>query len=199
MANDFVDKNGSPELLKSWALVCACAWINPTEVLKPLRKDPKTTIDQMAEGQLGAPENVQIAAQKIQATAINPTVEYSGYLPIPGPEGDGLQNLQKEEITKLIGRGIMGIMNFNLTASVWSEIFYDTWHNRDNLIAIRKDPHAGLRKVLSADQFNELRDSLYGILPIPDLPTSLEGLDLDPLADLYEQWDYPMGIFPTYS
>ncbi len=160
-----------------WARICAFAWKNP-EVLNELRKDPKTTIQEIAKGENGkykADSTTARQADMIRSqTETDATEPYEGYLPIPYAVG-GLEKLSPEELKALLENGLTGVFRFDDRSDLWAEALHQAWNNPELLIKIRKDPLGNL------PQADELKDSQYGIFPMPDLPEDLKTLSIEQL------------------
>ncbi|MFB2836528.1 hypothetical protein [Floridanema evergladense] len=168
-----------------WSLILALAW-KELDILKDLRKNPKETIIQIAEGKDGkygrvVDDRTEDAAKAIKKQAeADPEDDYTGYLPIPQPRG--LNKLNVEELEELLENGITGILKCNKNADLWAKALHKAWQD-DLLIDIRRDPLNHLPFV------DELLNTEYGIFPIPDPPESLRELSFENLEGLFSDED----------
>ena len=206
------ERSSDQQLLKAWARVCAFAWTQKeTNVLIELRRDPKTTIEKISKREYGADETTANRAQDIINTSTTANQSYSGFLPIPSPEGVGVEVLGKlsEGVLKdLLAAGITGTLRFDDQPELWAKVFYAAWQDGNLLQDIRQDPLANLLRVegLSLEALEALQNSTYGILPIPDLPSALSEALSDNTIDQLEsieqlesigvEMENATGIFP---
>lgn len=167
----------------AWSRVCAFAWKHKEEVLNDLRKDPKGTIEEIAKGQNGkykADSDTAVQANTIIELSKTQTEKYSGYLPIPNPFG-GLDKLDQQQMEELLLGGLTGAFKFDKEAKLWADALLQAWKDEELLQKIRRDPLGHLPHA------NELKDSEYGIFPVPDLPSvvaqNLEKLNIEQLYD----------------
>lgn len=183
---------------RDWAQLLAYAWTEPSypEVLTDLRKDPKGTVIELAEGSGSRYPNVdndtQQAARSIQEQAeSSPGENYSGYLPIPAPLG-GLEGLAPKALEVLIRNGITGILQFDRQAEIWADVLRLVWNDQTLLSNVRIDPLAHLPHKEAL-----LRDK-YGIFPLPDRPRGLSELQIEKLGSFLSDEDnvaHLTGIF----
>ena len=184
-----------PRLLKAWSRICAFAWKQKEAgVLQKLRQDPKNTIIEIANKAYHADQDTVTKAQEIIEISSDPGATYSGYLPIPQPVG-GLDRLSEENLKILFQAGITGTLRFDDKAELWAKVFYAAWQDLDLLNAIREDPVKNLPRVDGLN-FEELQNSKYGILPIPDLPIGLSDTSIEQLTSVGFDLDNLGGIIP---
>ena len=187
-----------PDISKGWARICAFAWHSESKqenVLQKLRQNPKETIIQIASGEYDADALTASFAQAIADMAEEGMAPYSGYLPIPEPSIEQLKEYKVDEMAIMFSAGITGLMKFNQQPKLWAKVFLAAWNDNDLLIKIRQDPLQNLSNLLGSD-FQQLQNSKYGILPLPDLPSDLSDLSLEQIHSIGDQWNNPMGIFP---
>jgi hypothetical protein len=169
------------EVRANWSRVVAFAWMYP-EVLADLRKNPKQTITDLAMG--GQYKNLitidsetQDAANIIKTqTDTDPEEPYRGYLPIPDAVG-GLEKATPANLAALLKSGITGILKFDNQAELWADELLAAWEDPKQLKNVRQDP---LQHLHHRDQ---LLETTYGVLPVPDRPKTLEDKDLGELTN----------------
>jgi hypothetical protein len=169
----------------NWSRIVAFAWSTP-QVLNDLKKDPKTTITELAKGGNGNYKSVDgdtaQAAKTIQSQTDNdPGESYRGYLPIPNRlEVGALADLDRSRLADLLSKGIAGILEFDEDADLWADELIAAWKDRSHLIAVLQDPAINLIH----------KDKLKSILPLPDRPRGLEELEIDKLQKFLGDQDH---------
>jgi hypothetical protein len=189
-----------------WGKILAYAWsqaTNSTAVLTDLRKDPKTTITELAKGSgskyQGVVKDTQDAAQHIIDQAEDfPGESYIGYVPVPQPTG-GLEKLTEKDLEELISNGVTGLLHFDTHPKEWAKILLALWQDSDlsSLKSFQQDPLKFLKASFPAE-LNILLQSDYGIFPLPNRPRGLDNLeikDLDRFLTDEDNAKHLSGIF----
>ena len=186
------------QLLQAWARICSFAWVqerNGCQVLENLRQDPKNTIIKIRNREYNTDsQTAEQAGVIVDFSDKNPDAPYSGYLPIPSAVG-GLDKLSEKDLSILFQAGITGVLRFDDKAEQWAKIFQAAWEDAGLLKAIRQDPLANLPRVGGLN-LEELQNSKYGILPIPDMPSSMSDDTIEKLENIAFNLDNLAGIIP---
>jgi hypothetical protein len=175
-----------------WGKILAYAWSQPSQASKPsavltdLRKDPKTTMKELAKGSSskyqGVVKDTQDAAQHIidQAKALAGE-SYIGYVPVPQATG-GLEKLTEKKLEELISNGLTGLLQFDTNPKEWAKILLALWKDSDlsSLKSFQQDPLKFLKASFPAE-LKTLLESEYGIFPLPNRPRGLSKLDIKDL------------------
>lgn len=193
-----------PQLLRAWSRNCGFIWTQTrsgSNVLQKLRQDPKNTIMEIARGTEGEynadPETANSAQIIIDFSSEDSEATYSGYLPIPEAVGE-LNGVSEENLRILFRNGITGVLRFDDKAELWAKVFHAAWQDPELLNGIRKDPLANLPKVEGLN-LEELQNSKYGILPVPDMPSAMSDDTIEKIASIGFEMDNLGGIIPLAS
>lgn len=192
----------------AWAKIWALAWLDTPEnnLLEDLRRDPKSTIEELKKGANGkyqkllnaidGSSDITAAAQRIIEKA-DDREPYAGFLPIPFNPFLAVE-LKQENIENLLEAGLEGILKFDDKAEIWAKVLFKAWEDEEKFLEIRKDPVKGLQGILTEEEFRELQDSTYGLLPLPGRPKGFDPTNLALLGEFLddqENADHIGGIF----
>ncbi|MBN3879184.1 MULTISPECIES: hypothetical protein [unclassified Nostoc] len=176
---------------QNWSYVLAFAWWSSKSdivFIHDLKRDPKSAINDLANGEEGKYGQILLnvpneeTRNKIKSNAqsiidrskLQKGEIYRGYLPIPeASEVGALANLDREQLKNLLQLGITGILSFDVQANLWADELVEAWKNREQLIAIQRDPAQNLRN----------KDTLDFRFPLPDIPNGLKELKIEQLQE----------------